>query len=458
MMHNISFPSDGFYLAMQPIVKRTFLVFFVLLCWQELAAQTGTWKKLAVPKPIDSKYAFIDFADSINGWLLSADRRYTMTSDGGKSWSAVAQVPDSSRIVNMKLYDDHVGILVAVVSEELPMLLKIVRTTDHGVTWSKSVLPDSTSFSTVMSLVNRVVIGFISDRNVLYTSSDLGVTWDTVSLPMSFSRFDNVFGVLENGRIVVGGGSGGLVNDGFLSMTTDAGITWEPFGNQSYLASVEAHFLNSELCYFWMDYDENEVIMYTDTRLYNAKTNATSGYSQSMAIGALYDDGTTFAFGAESVMSKASTDTTDSTYEIRGFVGTGPWISQLATVAQKYAWILDDSGNVFQRIDLLTSVGERKTIPVGDYLSQNYPNPFNPETTIDFRLSAESSVILKVYDLLGREVATLVNGKRSLGHYSVNWDATTFPSGVYFCRLSVNHLPGGGGPSLVQTRRMLIIK
>jgi hypothetical protein len=241
-------------------------------------------------------------------------------------------------------------------------------------------------------------------------------------------------------------------------MTTDAGITWEPFGNQSYLASVEAHFLNSELCYFWMDYDENEVIMYTDTRLYNAKTNATSGYSQSMAIGALYDDGTTFAFGAESVMSKASTDTTDSTYEIRGFVGTGPWISQLATVAQKYAWILDDSGNVFQRIDLLTSVGERKTIPVGDYLSQNYPNPFNPETTIDFRLSAESSVILKVYDLLGREVATLVNGKRSLGHYSVNWDATTFPSGVYFCRLSVNHLPGGGGPSLVQTRRMLIIK
>jgi len=68
-------------------------------------------------------------------------------------------------------------------------------------------------------------------------------------------------------------------------------------------------------------------------------------------------------------------------------------------------------------------------------LLQNYPNPFNPTTTISYRLSVNSFVRLKVFDALGREVATLVDETQSKGEYTVVWKATTSPSGTYFCSL-----------------------
>jgi polyhydroxybutyrate depolymerase len=71
-------------------------------------------------------------------------------------------------------------------------------------------------------------------------------------------------------------------------------------------------------------------------------------------------------------------------------------------------------------------------------LSQNYPNPFNPVTRINYRLSSSSEVCLKVYDLLGRKIATLVDKSQNSGNYSVEFNAVNFPSGTYFYELSVN--------------------
>jgi hypothetical protein len=68
-------------------------------------------------------------------------------------------------------------------------------------------------------------------------------------------------------------------------------------------------------------------------------------------------------------------------------------------------------------------------------LRQNYPNPFNPSTTIAYQLPAKGHVMLKVYDLVGREVETLVNGVEEPGYRSVEWNAAGRASGVYFCRL-----------------------
>jgi hypothetical protein len=90
-------------------------------------------------------------------------------------------------------------------------------------------------------------------------------------------------------------------------------------------------------------------------------------------------------------------------------------------------------------------------------LEQNYPNPFNPATVISYHLPAgqaglpvSSLVTLKVYDLLGREVATLVNEKKDAGRYSVQWDATRFSSGVYFYTLQAGEYR--------DTKRMLLLK
>ena len=83
-----------------------------------------------------------------------------------------------------------------------------------------------------------------------------------------------------------------------------------------------------------------------------------------------------------------------------------------------------------------TSAGEESRLPAAFALDQNFPNPFNPSTTIDFHLPVSAPVRLEVFDVLGRKVATLVDGERQAGRSRVTWDARDASSGVYFYRLS----------------------
>ncbi|MDD8016918.1 MAG: glycoside hydrolase family 3 N-terminal domain-containing protein [Bacteroidota bacterium] len=84
------------------------------------------------------------------------------------------------------------------------------------------------------------------------------------------------------------------------------------------------------------------------------------------------------------------------------------------------------------------------------HLSQNYPNPFNPTTTIEYQIPKQSFVTLKIFDLLGREVATLVNEKKLTGNYFVQFNGRQLPSGVYFYRIQAGNF--------VETKKMLVVK
>ena len=66
---------------------------------------------------------------------------------------------------------------------------------------------------------------------------------------------------------------------------------------------------------------------------------------------------------------------------------------------------------------------------------QNYPNPFNPTTTIVYSIPENAFVTMKVYDILGKEITTLINERKSAGNYSINFNASNLPSGVYFYRM-----------------------
>jgi len=88
--------------------------------------------------------------------------------------------------------------------------------------------------------------------------------------------------------------------------------------------------------------------------------------------------------------------------------------------------------------DVTTQVNSLKSPALGQFaLNQNYPNPFNPSTTISFSIPSLEFVSLKIYDILGREVTTLVSTQLAQGDHSVNWNAQNISSGVYFCRLEV---------------------
>jgi len=101
---------------------------------------------------------------------------------------------------------------------------------------------------------------------------------------------------------------------------------------------------------------------------------------------------------------------------------------------------------------LSTDVGDEDNglLPQNFELVQNYPNPFNPSTTIEYALPKAGQVSLKIYNVIGQEVATLVDGFQSAGSYSHNYDASGTPSGVYFYKLT--HAQGS------LTRKMLLVK
>jgi spore coat protein A len=83
-------------------------------------------------------------------------------------------------------------------------------------------------------------------------------------------------------------------------------------------------------------------------------------------------------------------------------------------------------------------------------LDQNYPNPFNPSTTINFSVPENSQVTLKIFDVLGSEVSTLINQVVPAGNHEVQFDATGLPSGVYFYNLTAGNF--------VQNKKMMLMK
>ena len=98
----------------------------------------------------------------------------------------------------------------------------------------------------------------------------------------------------------------------------------------------------------------------------------------------------------------------------------------------------------------VTSVQHAANVPMSYALFQNYPNPFNPSTTIRFQLATKSRVTLKVYDILGREVETLVDGALDTGLHQVSFEASRFASGVYFYRIQAG--------SFAATKKLILLK
>jgi hypothetical protein len=117
-------------------------------------------------------------------------------------------------------------------------------------------------------------------------------------------------------------------------------------------------------------------------------------------------------------------------------------------------WAQDESDNDVAAFSFTVNVGlvdvKVNDIPTEYALFQNYPNPFNPTTNIKFDLPKESNVTLKVYNILGAEVATLVNNVMSAGHQEVKFDASKYASGMYIYRLEAG--------SFVQVKKMLLMK
>ncbi len=117
-------------------------------------------------------------------------------------------------------------------------------------------------------------------------------------------------------------------------------------------------------------------------------------------------------------------------------------------------YITDNGSQSIRKISniLATDIeaGSEKNFPTQFSLSQNFPNPFNPSTTIEYGIPVKGNVSLKIFNLLGKEIATLVNEEKNAGTHSVKFDAANLPSGIYFSQLRVGNF--------TETRKMILLK
>jgi len=111
---------------------------------------------------------------------------------------------------------------------------------------------------------------------------------------------------------------------------------------------------------------------------------------------------------------------------------------------------VDITGRETIHEQVVSATPTASAVPLDFGLYANYPNPFNPATTIHYDVKETGLVSLKVFDLLGREVVTLVNGKMATGSHTIVWDATGLPSGVYLCRMEAERF--------TETRKMVLVK
>jgi photosystem II stability/assembly factor-like uncharacterized protein len=134
-------------------------------------------------------------------------------------------------------------------------------------------------------------------------------------------------------------------------------------------------------------------------------------------------------------------------------VSAGGRITKIQFVNNTTGWMVGQHNSVYYTTNNggLTSVTKNNNqLPNKYELYQNYPNPFNPETNIKFQTSESGDVRITIFDILGRKVSILVNERLSPGTYNAVWDASDFPSGIYYYRLESN--------DYYETRKMILLK
>lgn len=128
-------------------------------------------------------------------------------------------------------------------------------------------------------------------------------------------------------------------------------------------------------------------------------------------------------------------------------------------IAGEYYYVYtssETSRKLFRRkISEVVSISQNSTeVPLNFTLHQNYPNPFNPSTTINYELKITNYVTLKVFDLNGKEIQTLVNKKQTAGSYSIEFNTSNLSSGIYFYRIEVSN----SKENFSQTKKMVLVK
>jgi len=433
------------------------------------------WQRLS-----DPKFNVFNFVNSDICYSVGYGGRIARTSNGGNNW-----IRQDTRITDESLWDisfsdNNTGFITG----EYGTLLKTVN---GGTNW---ILTD---FNVDLSAIGKAdsQTWYIASFGKILKTTNTGLTWDTlyVELP-SITRLDFInantgFGVCKYGTFfkTTNGGQNWIIdnsiwsgqtwsmdfideNTGFAGgnqtrKTTNGGTNWEAINFGQYYYSSDIQFVN-----------HNTGFVATIPNLYESANSSTGTILKTTNGGLNWQPK---SCGGGSVID------INFVNERIGFALTGIYLNayniyKTTNGGENWFNILvsnsDDLTNVFFS-DSLTgySIGfsgkiikttnggiepvgiipVETEIPISKNLFQNYPNPFNPITHLEFGISKLGFVSLKVYDMLGKEIKTLVNESKSAGRYIVEFDGSNLPSGIYFYRLNFDE-------TKFETKKMLLLK
>lgn len=327
--------------------------------------------------------------DGSGGMNLYAGTKWGIfaSSNGGTGWTVSGNYPNST-IESIAVDGSNIFADGAYLSTNYGSTWKLVNSASAGPC---AILPGGPS---------RILLYDISQ-----VSADSGKTWNDVSnswntLTHGTGAWWKVTAVAVNGTdLFVGTGDG-------IKLSGNNGAGWSPLDNGLRDTAVYSLLAGANV---YAGTDSGGVYLLTNFGTTWKPVN--TGLPQDVNILSLSQTGSTLFAGSD---------------------GRGLWRRPLA--------------EVFTSVAGGASTGVART-PV---LRRNYPNPFNPSTNIEYSVPDAERVVLKVFDILGREVATLADGIVPPGNYTVTWNASGVASGVYFCRMEA------GGSA--QTRGMMLLK
>lgn len=274
---------------------------------------------------------------------------------------------------------------------------RIMKTTNAGVNWFIITSPTQTSLNSIYFINENT--GFISGYAIALKTTNQGASWLNMNAPFisGFENFREIYFFNENLGLYVS-------DAGRIVKTTNSGATWNLMNSGTTQSLFGVKFID-------------------------AQTGYACGYTG--AIIRTTDGGDNWT-PQTSPLSEILTDV---------------WFTNANT-----GYISSWSGKILKTTNGgITFISPVNTeIPKSFKLEQNYPNPFNPKTKFKFSLPLTGSVLLKIFDIMGREITTLVNKSMQAGSYEVDWDASTYSSGVYFYTLTSG--------DFTQTRKMVLIK
>ncbi|HMQ78904.1 MAG TPA: exo-alpha-sialidase [Ignavibacteria bacterium] len=359
---------------------------------------------------------------------------YMRSTNGGISWeTAVRLNVNSCWSPSIAASGSYVHLVYENLSYPAGSEIEYRRSTDDGATWGAVVrLTNDTVHSSLPSIAVsgsqvHVVWDERDSRNHIYHrhSADGGLTWGAISQLSENNAFSISASIAVAGSLVhtVWEDRRNDNSEIYYKRSTDGGATWgvdtrlTNFAESSQLPSIAvSDNLVHVVWYDWRD---------ANTEIY---------YKQS------YNGGTNWA------PDTRLTENADiSLYP--SVAVSGPLVHVI------WRDVRDIDAEIYYKRNPTGNIGIQNIsteIPSSYSLSQNYPNPFNPLTSFEFRVAESGFVNLTIYDAIGRVVEILQNGELQPGIYKADWDASNYPSGVYFYKLSAG--------SFTETKKMILIK